>query len=384
MKRMPVADLTGPFSLLVVDAVGPLPETERGNKYILVFVNYFTRWAEAFAVGALDSLTFVDAMVNGVVSRHGVPSRLLSDNGRNFTSDVAKSFYQSLESRSCLEPPTIRRLRATPFFTLYGRDPVLPLDVAFLNLGKKWKSNEVAQYRRELYRSLKDSRHLVERQLVKAQDRHEQRLRNQVEVQFEVRDPAWVYQFFRAKRGEKRTKKLAFSWHGPYRVVIKVGENAYRIEIPSHPDKVVTINVNRLKKFRGRWTRPYMNEVPTGVVEDGEEVEDGPLDETDLPASSFTERLTVGRDDVAIAGTDAPLLDVVAKRVVNRAAEYLALTANYETFWLPRSGLIPAYSELVNAFQRSERMKRGVPVLRRSARLADANDGVEDDDLLLA
>ncbi|KAE9029633.1 hypothetical protein PR001_g11481 [Phytophthora rubi] len=192
MQRMPVADLTGPFSLLVVDAVGPLPETEWGNKYILVFVDYFSRWAEAFAVGALDSICFVDAMVNGVVSRHGVPSRLLSDNGRNFTSDVAKSFYQTLGIKklfgAAYHPQTqglverfngtlIGMLRMhvdeaqtdwdvylprvlfayrtayhealgdTPFFTLYGRDPVLPLDVAFLNLGKKWKSNEVAQYR---------------------------------------------------------------------------------------------------------------------------------------------------------------------------------------------------------------------------------------------
>ncbi|KAE9200610.1 hypothetical protein PF004_g18959 [Phytophthora fragariae] len=89
MQRMPVADLTGPFSLLVVDAVGPLPETERSNKYILVIVDYFTRWAEAFAVGRLDSVTFVEVMVNGVVARHGVPSRLLSDNGRNFTSEIA-------------------------------------------------------------------------------------------------------------------------------------------------------------------------------------------------------------------------------------------------------------------------------------------------------
>ncbi|KAE9244112.1 hypothetical protein PF004_g5817 [Phytophthora fragariae] len=199
MQRMPVADLTGPFSLLAVDAVGPLPETERGNKYILVFVDYFTRWAEAFAVAALDSITFVDAMVNGVVARHGVPSRLLSDNGRNFTSEVAKAFYQTLGIRklfgAAYHPQTqglverfngsligMQRMHVdeaqtdwdvylprvlfayrsafhealddSPFFSLYGRDPVLPLDVAFLKLGKKWKSNEVAQCRRELYEGL--------------------------------------------------------------------------------------------------------------------------------------------------------------------------------------------------------------------------------------
>ncbi|OWY97999.1 LOW QUALITY PROTEIN: hypothetical protein PHMEG_00031346 [Phytophthora megakarya] len=138
----------------------------------------------------------------------------------------------------------------TPFFSLYGRDPVIPLDVAFLNLGEKWKSDEVAQYRRRLHKSLRDARYLI-----KAQDRQEKRLQYQVTVHFEIGDPVGVYQFFRARRGENRIKKLAFSWHGPYRIVGKVGENAYSVEIPSHPDKVVTVNVNRLKKFRGRWSR---------------------------------------------------------------------------------------------------------------------------------
>ncbi|KAE9305994.1 hypothetical protein PR003_g21348 [Phytophthora rubi] len=99
----------------------------------------------------------------------------------------------------------------TPFFTLYGRDATLPLDVAFLNVGKKWRSNEVALYRRELYRSLHDSRRLVERQLLKAQDRNERRLSDQVTVEYAVGDPVWVYQIFRNKRGEARTKKLAFA-----------------------------------------------------------------------------------------------------------------------------------------------------------------------------
>ncbi|KAE9010334.1 hypothetical protein PR002_g15386 [Phytophthora rubi] len=340
MQRMPVADLSGPFSMLVVDAVGPLPETERGNKYILVFVDYFTSWAEAFAVLRLDSVTFVEVMVNGVVARHGVPSRLLSDNGRNFTSEIAKSFYQTLGIKklygSAYHPQTqglVERFNGTLmgmlkmhvseaqtdwdlylprvlfayrtachealgdslFFSLYGRNPELPLDVAFLNLGKKWKSNEVAAYRRELYRTLRDSRHLVEQQLLKAQDRHERRMSNRVVVQYEVGAPVWVYQLFRKKRGESRTKKLAFAWHGPYRVVGKVSVN--RIDIPTHPDKTVTVNVNRLKKFRGRWTRPFLDEVPEGIEEDGEGIEDGPLEEADLSASSFTERVTICRGD---------------------------------------------------------------------------------------
>ncbi|KAE8900699.1 hypothetical protein PF003_g15817 [Phytophthora fragariae] len=67
---------------------------------------------------------------------------------------------------------------------------------------------------------------MVERQLIKAQDRHARRLEGQTEAKFEEGDPVWVYQYFRVRRGEKKTKKLAFSWHSPYRVVGTVGENA--------------------------------------------------------------------------------------------------------------------------------------------------------------
>ncbi|OWY98690.1 Retrotransposon Polyprotein [Phytophthora megakarya] len=95
MQRMPVHELSGPFSLLVVDAIGPLVTTPRGNKYILAFVDYFTRWVEAYAVKSLETITFVDTIIEGVISRHDVPERLLSDRGFNFMSNLAKSLYET-------------------------------------------------------------------------------------------------------------------------------------------------------------------------------------------------------------------------------------------------------------------------------------------------
>ncbi|POM80721.1 Gag-pol fusion protein [Phytophthora palmivora] len=78
------------------DVVGPLVTTPRGNKFILVFTDYFTRWVEAFPFKRLDTVTFVAMMVNEVISRHGVPERLLSDQGSNFISELARSFYETL------------------------------------------------------------------------------------------------------------------------------------------------------------------------------------------------------------------------------------------------------------------------------------------------
>jgi hypothetical protein len=127
-----------------------------------------------------------------------------------------------------------------------------------------------------------------------------------------------------------------------------------------------------------------MDEVPDRVDGgDGNEFEDGPLEEADLPASSFVERPTVGKEDTVLAETTASLLEVVAKRRVNRVVEYLALASNYETFWLTRSVLWPAYRGLVMAFETAERRKKGLPVLRQSARLAKANAEGDEDDVLM-
>ncbi|OWZ09508.1 LOW QUALITY PROTEIN: hypothetical protein PHMEG_00017786 [Phytophthora megakarya] len=197
------------------------------------------------------------------------------------------------------------------------------------------------------------------------------------------------YKNIKAKRGEKKTKKLAFSWHGPYRVLDQVGESAYRIAIPRHPDKVVTLNVNRLKTFKGRWSRPYSDEVPVAPEnEEGEgrgvsgapPVEDGdPLSEEDLPADGYVERVAIGN---RVYGVSSPILDIVAKRVENRLIEYLALTPTSETFWLSRSVLSPEYDALIMAFENAERKKKSLPELRRSERREDANAVVDEDELL--
>ncbi|POM58693.1 Gag-pol fusion protein [Phytophthora palmivora] len=206
----------------------PLVITPRGNMFILVFADYVTRWVEAFPTKRLDTVSVVETMVNEVISRHGVPERLLSDQGSNFISELARSFYETLDILklfgAAYHPQTqglverfngtlIRMLKmfvnvAQDDCELYlprGQDPIHPLDLAFLNTNLEWKSNEMAAYRRRLYSSLRETQRLVEMQLLKAQGRHEQLLEDQVSVELEEGDPVWMYQYFRARRGEKKT-----------------------------------------------------------------------------------------------------------------------------------------------------------------------------------
>ena len=48
MLKPPIVDK--PFCRVSIDIVGALPETARGNKYILCLVDHSTQWAEAYAL----------------------------------------------------------------------------------------------------------------------------------------------------------------------------------------------------------------------------------------------------------------------------------------------------------------------------------------------
>ena len=45
----------GPFHRVGVDYLGPLPPTYSGNRYVVVFTDYFTKWPEAFAVPSIEA-----------------------------------------------------------------------------------------------------------------------------------------------------------------------------------------------------------------------------------------------------------------------------------------------------------------------------------------
>jgi hypothetical protein len=77
-----------PMERIAVDVLGPLPETEQQNKYLLIVADYFTKWTEAFPIRNQEATTVADVLVKEVVSRFGVPLVLHSDQGRNFESTV--------------------------------------------------------------------------------------------------------------------------------------------------------------------------------------------------------------------------------------------------------------------------------------------------------
>lgn len=85
--------ISEPFRRLVIDTVGPLPITESGYKYILTMICPATKFPEAVPLKGLTSAEIVDALLT-VFARVGFPAELQSDQGSVFTSALTTTFLE--------------------------------------------------------------------------------------------------------------------------------------------------------------------------------------------------------------------------------------------------------------------------------------------------
>ena len=171
--------------------MGPLPLTESGNKYIIVFSDYLTKWPEAFAIPNQSTQTIAELFVEQIVCRHGPPLELLSDQGANFqlnlVAEICKICDMHKVSTMAYHPQTdglVERFNKTlpailpmyissnqrdwdkfipfalfayrtsihestkesPFYLLYKRNPRLPIDATFNTFQSSYRDVEGYDY----------------------------------------------------------------------------------------------------------------------------------------------------------------------------------------------------------------------------------------------
>jgi hypothetical protein len=178
----PITEAEQPFDMIGIDFVGPLPKTDDGNRWLLVITDYATRWAEAFATKDSTAITVADILIKKIITRHGAPRKLLSDQGQAFLSKVVTAICDwfkikkvnttayhpqcnglcehvngqlcKLLASYCNERQTDwdqyvdiclfayrvskqETIKESPFRLLYGRDANLPGDIA------KWSTSDI-------------------------------------------------------------------------------------------------------------------------------------------------------------------------------------------------------------------------------------------------
>ena len=78
MVSMPLIEQ--PFQRIAMDVVGPLPRTQRGNRFILTICDYATRYPEAIALPSVEAPRVAKELVN-LFSHVGIPDDVYHDGG---------------------------------------------------------------------------------------------------------------------------------------------------------------------------------------------------------------------------------------------------------------------------------------------------------------
>nr|GFB03024.1 reverse transcriptase domain-containing protein [Tanacetum cinerariifolium] len=73
------------FNVWGIDFMGPFPSS-KGNKYILVAIDYLSKWVEAKALPTNDARVVVK-FLKSLFSRFGTPKAIISDRGTHFCND---------------------------------------------------------------------------------------------------------------------------------------------------------------------------------------------------------------------------------------------------------------------------------------------------------
>ena len=84
---VPILAIGQPFQRVGIDMVGPLPLTKWRNRYILVVVDYASRYPEAVTVPTLEASRISEELIT-IFSRVGIPLEVLTDQGTNFQSEL--------------------------------------------------------------------------------------------------------------------------------------------------------------------------------------------------------------------------------------------------------------------------------------------------------
>lgn len=88
-------EITSPFHTLYVDHFGPLTETKKGYKYILVIVDAFTRFSWLYATKSTSSKEVIEHL-KPLFSIFGNPRRIITDRGTAFTSHEFSDFVKQI------------------------------------------------------------------------------------------------------------------------------------------------------------------------------------------------------------------------------------------------------------------------------------------------
>ena len=294
IQDMPVPEY--PFQMVGIDTCGPYPESFNGNRYMVTIVDWFSSWLECFPTKDHSAQTVARVILEEIIPRHGVMSTMTSDRGGEYVNEVVDmlsaelnilrkttSVFHPASNGKCershktingiiskaLENQDQRKWdeyipsallayrvsvsdtnKMSPFFLIYGRDPLLPMDTL---LGPKLRymgDDYVPTMLSRLHKAF-----VVVKENMRAAREKNQRYFNQRadKCDYQVGDP--VYYLDKATPPGLSTK-LTLPWRPYYRIVEKLTPVSFKIRHqPSGKTKIVHAEHLRAANPTAAWDK---------------------------------------------------------------------------------------------------------------------------------
>ncbi|KAM9717937.1 uncharacterized protein ACNS7B_021418 isoform 1-T1 [Menidia menidia] len=97
LRPLPLMEV--PFERVGMDLIGPFHRSARGYRFVLVLVDYATRYPEAVPLRTISAKSVAQALFQ-VISRVGIPKEILTDQGTQFMSRTLRELYGLLDIKS--------------------------------------------------------------------------------------------------------------------------------------------------------------------------------------------------------------------------------------------------------------------------------------------
>ena len=275
-------EATQPLELIHLDYLQIEPS--KGTiENVLIVTDHFTRYAQAYPSKTQTALATAKLLLNNFIIHYGFPNKIISDQGRNFESELLANLREVAGVQKLRTTPyhpqtngqherfnsTLLNMLGTltpeqkkdgktyvpamvhaynctrntatgysPYYLLFGREPRLPIDVEFgLKSGKQQsppsKSTYVTQLRRRLRFAHKKAKQVADRQQARHKELYDRRCRG---AALDIGDLVLV-------------KKTA--WKGKHKIQVRWESDEYQVIEQPNPG----IPVYKVKCIAGGRTR---------------------------------------------------------------------------------------------------------------------------------
>lgn len=292
-RLQPLHPPASPFEKVGIDLLGPFSRSSQGNRWIIVCVDYLSRYCETAALPSATAADISQFLLKSILLRHGPPRVIISDRGRQFTAEVVEELLRLCEVQFRHSSPyhpqtngltertnrTLTNMLAmyvasdhknwddilpfltyayntakhettgySPFFLLYARQPRSCLDTIF-----PFAQHDDPSMTKTLCLA-EEARRLARLRTLASQERSKQRYDSRHrDFSYAPGDLVWLWTPQR-KRG--LCEKLLPHYDGPFLVLQRISEVTYilsRVTASGRPCKRTQVaHVARLKRYHSR------------------------------------------------------------------------------------------------------------------------------------